>query len=109
MTILYMANADHLHVFTGQSGIPQGVVTRCYSTSDCSGPENDTLCQLFDRNVAGDLNHCCYENETTLRSNPENLSFRLNGGTCKTCNGKVILLASYSYASEYFKNNNGKP
>ena len=84
-------------MFTGQSGIPQGVVTRCYSTSNCSGPENDTLCQLFDRNVAGDLNHCCYENETTLRSNPENLSFRLNGGTCKTCNGKVISYSSYSY------------
>ena len=93
------ANADHLHVFTGQSGIPQGVFTRCYSTSDCSGPENNVLCQLFNRSVAGDLNHCCYENETTLRSNPENLSFRLNGGTCKTCDGKVIGVAIYTMAA----------
>ena len=43
-----------------------GVFTRCYSTSDCSGPENRVLCQLFNTNVAEDLNHCCYENETTL-------------------------------------------
>ena len=74
---------------TGQSGIPQGVYTRCYSTSgDCSGPEDDDLCQLFNRNVAGDLNHCCYLDDTTLRSNPGNRSFTLNGGTCKRCNGE---------------------
>ena len=84
---------------TGQSGIPQGVFTRCYSTSDCSGPEDRDLCQLFDRTVAGDLNYCCYLNDTTLRSNPENRSFTLNGGTCKTCDGKAtaMLMISHGY------------
>ena len=78
-----------VYMHAGQSRIPQGVYTRCYSAGDCSGPENETLCQLFDRTIAGDLNHCCYENETTLRSNPGNRSFTLNGGTCKMCNGKI--------------------
>ena len=71
---------------TGQSGIPQGVFIRCYSTSDCSYPEDKALCQLFDKTVAGDLNHCCFLDETTISSNPENRSFALNGGTCKRCN-----------------------
>ena len=89
---MYIINHVHYWSHTGQSRIPQGVVTRCYSTSDCGGPEDETLCQLFDR-TAGDLNHCCYEdNITTLRSNPENLSFRLNGGTCRSCNGKSIFV-----------------
>ena len=85
---------------TGQSGIPEGVITRCYSTSDCSGPEDKVLCQLFNRNVAGDLNHCCFLDATTLRNNPESRSFTLNSGTCKTCNGNVdmILLHVYAYS-----------
>ena len=94
--ILYNLNNN-----TGQSGIPEGVVTRCYSTSDCSGPENDTLCQLFNRTIPGDVNYCCFEDQTTPRSDPGNLSFRLNGGTCTPCDGKIIILCTSLYLAKH--------
>ena len=69
--------------------IPQGVNTRCYSTDDCTGPINEEFCQLFDR-LTDNINHCCYESSLNMpRSNPDMLSFTLNGGGCRICNGKA--------------------
>ena len=75
---------------SGQSSIPQGVITRCYTTADCSGVVNEELSQMFDSATAN-LNHCCYENGSpVLRSNPEMISYTLNGGGCRSCNGNIV-------------------
>ena len=73
----------------GQSYIPQGVITRCYTNGDCNGEVNEELSQLFVSSMSND-NHCCYGDDTMEpRPNPEMLSFTLNGGECRRCDGKA--------------------
>jgi len=84
--LLYVATYMH----AGQLGIPEGVITRCYNTSDCTGPENEQLCRLFNNShPAEDLNHCCFNRDMTPRSGLGGISFTLNGGTCRRCDGKL--------------------
>jgi len=81
-------------VYAGQSQIPQGISTCCYSTGDCSGPRDTQLSRLFDISIAGDINHCCFDgNLNSQRPNPSMLSFRLGNGECRSCDRK---LAKYS-------------
>ena len=69
--------------------IPQGDNTRCYSTGDCTGPENKEFCLLFDKST-DNINHCCYDsNLNTPRANPSMLSFTINRGGCRSCDGKL--------------------
>ena len=92
-------------IISGQSNIPQGVVTRCYNTGDCNGAVNEQFSQLFDSSQ-DNINHCCYDGNDILspRSTPEMLSFTLNGGGCRSCDGKAIyertattIMLFYSY------------
>ena len=77
-------------IYSGQSYIPQGVITRCYSTSDCSDAGNEEFNQLFDTSIF-DINHCCYDASlSTPRTNIEALYFTLNGGGCRSCDRKVM-------------------
>ena len=74
----------------GQSYIPQGVITRCYTNGDCTGEINEELSQLF-VSSSDNENHCCYDGDITdPRPNPEMLSFTLNGGECRRCDGKAM-------------------
>ena len=63
--------------------------TRCYSTGDCTGPENEAYCQLFN-SLTDNINHCCYDDSdlSMPRPNSDMLSFTLNGGGCRRCDGK---------------------
>ena len=77
----------------GQCVIPQGITTRCYSTGDCTGPINKGYCQLFNRSTYNP-NYCCFESVNVSRSNLNTLSFTLNDGGCRRCDGKA---GSHSY------------
>jgi len=86
-----------MYMHAGQSGIPEGVVTRCYDTVDCTGQENIQLSQLFnDSRPAEDLNYCCFNEDMTPRSGISSLSFTLNGGACRRCDGKLLIIATQS-------------
>ena len=82
-----------IFVFSGQIFIPQGVITRCYSNGDCSGAVNKELSQLFDNSEEFNINHCCLDGRIAIRRfNLDMLSFTLNGGECRSCDGKFILV-----------------
>ena len=68
--------------------IPQGVITRCYSTNNCAGPINKEFTQLFVETTEN-VNFCCYVASQNARPNPDMLSFTLNGGGCRRCDGKA--------------------
>ena len=72
---------------SGQSFIPQGIITRCYTNGDCTGSVNEEFSELFDSSRGND-NLCCYNEDFQARPNPEMLSFTLNGGECRRCDGK---------------------
>ena len=74
---------------SGQPFIPQGIITRCYTNGDCAGAVNEEFSQLFNSSM-GNINHCCYDVEFNARPNPEMLSFTLNGGECRRCDGKAM-------------------
>ena len=59
---------------SGQSTIPQGIITRCYTNENCAGAVNEEFSQLFDSSM-DNSNHCCYElrNTVNTRTNPEML------------------------------------
>ena len=92
-TLLFITKAtamDLCIIYTGQSMIPQGLNTRCYSTADCTGPINRQFCQLFDGDT-DNINHCCYDTSLSMpRSGLAMLSFTINGGGCRSCDGKVM-------------------
>ena len=73
---------------SGQSFISQGIITRCYTNGDCSGEVNEEFSEQFDS--VGSNNYCCYDENVSPRPNPEMLSFTLNGGECKRCDGKAM-------------------
>jgi len=88
--------------FTGQSRILEGVTTNCYSTSDCTGPENLEFTQIFDGSE-GDINHCCFSGNdlNNARSNPGSLSFTVGGGECRTCARKFIIITTIIWLITY--------
>ena len=74
---------------SGQSFIPVDVITRCYTNGDCAGAVNEEFSQLFASSQIND-NHCCYGENLNPRPNPEMLSFTINGGGCRRCDGKAM-------------------
>ena len=92
-TLLFITIATAMNlciIYTGQIFIPQGLNTRCYSTADCTGPINRQFCQLFDENNLN-INHCCYDLSSSMpRSGLNMLSFTINGGGCRRCDGKTL-------------------
>ena len=80
-------------IISGQSLIPPGIETKCYSSGDCSGAVNEEFTQRFDSSQRN-INQCCYNSFTSynLRSNLQMLSFKLNDGECRRCDGKATYI-----------------
>ena len=70
------------------------MITRCYSTGDCAGAVTKEFSQLFVSSMAN-INHCCFDGDShNPRSNLQMLSFTLNGGGCRSCNGKAMYVCT---------------
>lgn len=66
---------------------------RCYNSGgafDCDPASKDFGRSLmFDpARPAGELNHCCFDDENTLRVDLFQIYFRLDNGDCQACTSK---------------------
>ena len=86
-----MIQLDDNGLCTGQFRIPSSIPVRCYpGSSTCDAASEDTT-RSFNA-MPGDINGCCYDENMdgnfTRIASPDMMYFSLNGGECRSCDGK---------------------